>query len=303
MISFNSVTIRFGGIALFEDITFKINPKDRIGLVGRNGSGKTTMLKIMAGLQEYDEGQLAVPGDLTIGYLPQHMKISDSQNVMEEALTAFEQINRIETEIENLNKQIAERTDYDSDEYMKLISKVTDKNERYQLLGGDKREGMAEQTLQGLGFKATDFQRPTNEFSGGWRMRIELAKILLQKPDLLLLDEPTNHLDIESIEWLEDFLKSYHGSVVLVSHDRAFLDAITNRTIEISLGGIYDYPVPYTKYTELISERIETQKAAFDNQQKKIKKTEEFIERFRYKATKAVQVQSRIKMLEKNGSH
>ncbi|PLX22006.1 MAG: glycosyl transferase family 2, partial [Salinivirgaceae bacterium] len=299
MISLNNITVRFDGIALFENITFKVNPKNRIGLAGRNGAGKSTLLKIIAGIQNYDEGTVSIAKDTTIGYLPQHMKISDSRNVLEETLTAFEHINELENAIAKLNHQIAERTDYESESYLELITQVTEKTEHYQLLGGDKREGLTEQTLRGLGFQNKDFTRHTSEFSGGWRMRIELAKILLQKPDILLLDEPTNHLDIESIAWLEEILKSYHGSVIMVSHDRFFLDAITNRTIEISLGRIYDYPVAYTKYTEIIKEHREQQKATYENQQKKIKETEDFIERFRYKATKAVQVQSRIKMLEK----
>lgn len=299
MISLNDITVRFDGVALFEKISFKVNPKNRIGLAGRNGAGKTTLLKIIAGIQDFDEGELAVGKDTTIGYLPQHMQVSDRLNVMEETLTAFEQINALEQEIARLNEKLAQRTDYESEAYMQLINKVTEKTERYQMYGGDKREGLAEQTLYGLGFEETDFSRSTSQFSGGWRMRIELAKILLQQPDVLLLDEPTNHLDIESISWLEELLKNYQGAVIMVSHDRVFLDAITNRTIEISLGRIYDYPVPYTQYTAMIKERREQQKAAYENQQKKIKETEEFIEKFRYKATKAVQVQSRIKMLEK----
>lgn len=299
MIALNDITVRFDGVALFEKITFKVNPKNRIGLAGRNGAGKSTILKIIAGLQDYDEGQLAISKDTSIGYLPQHMQISDTQSVMEETLTAFEHINELENEIAHLNQAIAERTDYESEDYMELITRVTDKTERYQMMEGDKREGLAEQTLAGLGFEPKDFTRPTAEFSGGWRMRIELAKILLQQPDVLLLDEPTNHLDIESIAWLEDLLKNYRGAVIMVSHDRVFLDSITNRTIEISLGRIYDYPVPYSEYTKMMEERREQQKAAYENQQKKIKETEEFIEKFRYKATKAVQVQSRVKMLEK----
>ncbi len=299
MISLNNITVRFDGIALFENITFKVNPKNRIGLAGRNGAGKTTLLKVIAGLQNYDEGTLAISRDTSIGYLPQHMKILDKQTVIEETLTAFEHINELEEDIAHLNEAIAERTDYDSEEYMSLITRVADKNERFQMMGGEKRQGFAEQTLAGLGFKSKDFTRQTSEFSGGWRMRIELAKIILQQPDVLLLDEPTNHLDIESIAWLEDLLKNYSGSVIMVSHDRLFLDAITNRTIEISMGRIYDYPVPYSEYTKLIEERRETQRASYENQQKKIKETEEFIEKFRYKATKAVQVQSRVKMLEK----
>jgi ATP-binding cassette subfamily F protein 3 len=299
MISLNNITVRFDGIALFENITFKVNPKNRIGLAGRNGAGKSTLLKIINGIQPYDEGNVSIAKDTTIGYLPQHMRIADSRNVLEETLTAFEHINTLENDIAKINEEIAQRTDYESESYLELINQITEKTERYQLLGGDKREGLAEQTLRGLGFQTKDFTRHTSEFSGGWRMRIELAKILLKKPDILLLDEPTNHLDIESIAWLEEILKTYHGSVIMVSHDRFFLDAITNRTIEISLGRIYDYPVTYTKYTEIIKEHREQQKATYENQQKKIKETEDFIERFRYKATKAVQVQSRIKMLEK----
>ncbi len=299
MISLNNITVRFDGIAIFEDISFKINPKNRIGLAGRNGAGKTTLLKVIAGLQGYDAGNLAIGKDTSIGYLPQHLEVHDKQSVMEEALTAFEHINELEQEIAHLNEAIAKRTDYESEDYMELITRVSDKNERYQMMDGDKRQGFAEQTLSGLGFRPEDFKRPTSEFSGGWRMRIELAKILLQQPDVLLLDEPTNHLDIESISWLEELLKTYSGAVVMVSHDRIFLDAVTNRTIEISLGKIYDYPVPYSQYTKLIEERREQQRATYENQQKKIKETEVFIEKFRYKATKAVQVQSRVKMLEK----
>ncbi|MDA3866240.1 MAG: ABC-F family ATP-binding cassette domain-containing protein [Salinivirgaceae bacterium] len=299
MVSITNITVRFGGAALFEGITFKVNPRNKIGLAGRNGAGKSTLLKIIAGQQEYNEGTIAIAKETTIGYLPQHLKIEDKHTVMDETLTAFVHINKLEEEINELNNSIATRTDYESESYLNLITRVTEKSERYHMFGGDKREGLAEQTLLGLGFTAKDFTRPTSEFSGGWRMRIELAKILLQRPDVLLLDEPTNHLDIESISWLEELLRNYSGSVIMVSHDRAFLDAITNRTIEISMGKIYDYPVPYTKYKELIAERREQQKAAYDNQQKKIKETEDFIEKFRYKATKAVQVQSRVKMLEK----
>lgn len=299
MISLSNIAVRFGGNTLFQGVSFKINPKNRIGLAGRNGAGKSTLLKIIAGQQEYAEGTIATPKEATIGYLPQHLKIEDKHTVMEETLKAFIQLNQLEKEIKKLNQEMGSRTDYESDDYMELIARLTEKSERYQMFGGDKREGLAEQTLNGLGFRPQDFTRQTSEFSGGWRMRIELAKIILQRPDVLLLDEPTNHLDIESISWLEELLKTYSGSVVLVSHDRAFLDAITNRTIEISMGRIYDYPVSYTRYTELISERRQLQKASYENQQKKIKETEDFIEKFRYKATKAVQVQSRIKMLEK----
>ncbi|MFO7863002.1 MAG: ATP-binding cassette domain-containing protein, partial [Salinivirgaceae bacterium] len=260
MVSISNITVRFGGVALFEGITFKVNPRNKIGLAGRNGAGKSTLLKIIAGHQEYNEGTIAIAKETTIGYLPQHLKIEDKHTVMDETLTAFVHLNKLEEEINKLNNSIASRTDYESDSYLDLITRATEKSERYHMFGGDKREGLAEQTLMGLGFTAKDFTRSTSEFSGGWRMRIELAKILLQRPDVLLLDEPTNHLDIESISWLEELLKSYSGSVIMVSHDRAFLDAITNRTIEISMGKIYDYPVPYTKYKELIAERREQQK-------------------------------------------
>jgi ATP-binding cassette subfamily F protein 3 len=299
MISINNLSVNFGGFDLFKNISFLINRRDRIGLVGKNGAGKTTILKIIYGIDEPGKGSIAKSKDVSLGYLPQQMKYASGCTVKEETDKAFSELNEIEKRIVNINKKITERTDYESNEYIELIDQLTHYNERLELIGANNREALIEQTLKGLGFESKDFDRPTTEFSGGWRMRIELAKILLQRPDVILLDEPTNHLDIESIQWLEDFLKNYHGAVVMVSHDRTFLDNITKRTIEISLGKIYDYKAPYTKYLNLRQERLIQQKAAFENQQKMIQDTEKFIERFRYKATKAVQVQSRIKQLEK----
>lgn len=299
MISVNGLTIEFSGTPLFNDISFLINPRDRIGLVGKNGAGKSTLLKVMYGQHQYDAGSISVPRGTTIGYLPQQMTVSDTCTVFEEARAAFIELLSIEKQIAKLNTDIANRTDFETDSYMELISELSHLTERYNLLGGGSIEANIENTLTGLGFERTDFTRPTAEFSGGWRMRIELAKVLLRKPDVLLLDEPTNHLDIESVQWFEDMLKVYEGAVVVVSHDKAFLDNLTNRTIEISLGRIYDYKVSYSKYINLREEMLEQQKAAYENQQKKIEDTEDFIERFRYKATKAVQVQSRIKQLEK----
>lgn len=299
MISINQVSVNFGGFSLFNDISFMVNPKDRIGLVGKNGAGKSTLLKIILGLEQPSQGSVSKPKETTFGYLPQKMIYSAGNTVLEEAHTAFAGFNEIENQIAEITNSIAEREDYESAEYNNLINRLTELNERLQILGIADKDAVIEQTLKGLGFEPTDLDRQTTEFSGGWRMRIELAKILIQKPDVLLLDEPTNHLDIESIQWLEDFLKNYHGAVVLISHDRAFLDNITTRTIEISMGKVYDYKVSYTKYQELRKERFEQQIAAYENQQKKIADTEKFIERFRYKATKAVQVQSRIKQLEK----
>jgi ATP-binding cassette subfamily F protein 3 len=299
MVSAEQVKLNFGGFELFKGISFIVNPRDRIGLVGKNGAGKTTLLKMFAGLQLPSEGTIVVPKDATIGYLPQTMNTVDSKTVFDEALTAFQHILSLEKEIESLNTELAHRTDYESDSYHQLIQKITDKSDYLSMIGGSSFHGDIEQTLMGLGFQRSDFSRPTSEFSGGWRMRIELAKLLLMRPKVFLLDEPTNHLDIESIQWLEDFLKNYNGAVVLVSHDKAFLDNVTNRTIEISLGRIYDYKANYSTYVELRKERREQQLAAFKNQQKMIQDTEEFIERFRYKATKAVQVQSRIKQLDK----
>jgi len=299
MISVNGLTVEFSGTPLFDDISFLINPRDRIGLTGKNGAGKSTLLKVLCGLQQYDKGQVAVPRDTTIGYLPQHMIVSDTKNVFKETMGAYDEILTIKQEIKNYNEELIARTDYESKEYLDLIHKLSEKTERFNLLGGGSIQANIENTLLGLGFSRTDFERPTIEFSGGWRMRIELAKVLLKKPDVLLLDEPTNHLDIESVQWFEDMLKVYEGAVVVVSHDKAFLDNLTNRTIEISLGKIYDYKVGYSKYVVLRQELLEQQRAAFENQQKKIEVTEQFIERFRYKATKSVQVQSRIKMLDK----
>jgi len=299
MISVDQLTVEFGGFQLFNNASFLINPKDRVGLVGKNGAGKSTLLKIFMGIQAPTKGTVTVPSDVSLGYLPQNMIIKDSKTVFEEARGAFSEVLYLDEKIEKINNQLADRTDYESAEYLKLIHDLTESNERYQLLGGGSIEASVEQTLLGLGFKTTDFSRQTSEFSGGWRMRIELAKILLQKPKVLLLDEPTNHLDIEAIQWFEDFLKDYPGAVLLISHDRAFLDNVTKRTVEISLGKIFDYNVSYSKYEVLRKERREQQLAAYRNQQKLIEETEDFIERFRYKATKSVQVQSRIKQLDK----
>jgi ATP-binding cassette subfamily F protein 3 len=299
VISIEGLTVEFGGFTLFDSISFVINKKERIALVGKNGAGKSTMLKIFAGIQQPTRGNVSLPKDVTIGYLPQHMTLNDDNTVFNEAALAFSHIREMETELEDVNRQLAERTDYESDAYHNLIERSSYLNEQYLMSGGSNFQAEIEKTLMGLGFKRSDFDRPTNEFSGGWRMRIELAKLLLQRPDVLLLDEPTNHLDIESIQWLETFLATRANAVLLVSHDRAFLDAVTQRTVEISLGRIYDYKVPYSKYVELRKEHREQQMRAFENQQKQIQKTEEFIERFRYKATKAVQVQSRIKQLDK----
>ncbi len=298
-VSVEELYVEFGGFELFKHVNFIVNPRDRIGLAGRNGAGKSTLLKILAGLQTPTSGRVVIPRDIKVGYLPQHMELSDSRTVMEEAVTAFAEIQELEKRIEFLNNELAIREDYESLEYHRIIDEVHEANERFQLMGGTNFHVDIEQTMIGLGFEQSDFSRQTSEFSGGWRMRIELAKILLQKPNVFLLDEPTNHLDIESIEWLENFLKDYAGAVVLVSHDRAFLDNVTNRTVEISLGKIYDYKVNYTKYLELRIERREQQLASYRNQQKMIQETEDFISRFRYKATKAVQVQSRIKQLDK----
>ena len=299
MISVDQLVVSFGGFDLFKGVSFLITPKDRIGLTGKNGAGKSTLLKILAGKQVPTEGGISMPKDVRIGYLPQHMVVSNDKSVFEETRKAFDEILSMKNEIDELNHLIATREDYESDSYMQLIHRVTDLNDRYHMIGGTNMEGEIEQTLKGLGFERKDFSRQTSEFSGGWRMRIELAKILLQKPDVFLLDEPTNHLDIESIQWLEDFLSNYSGAVVLVSHDKAFLDNVTNRTVEISLGRIYDYKANYSNYLELRREHKETQLAAYRNQQKMIEETEQFIERFRYKATKSVQVQSRSKMLDK----
>lgn len=299
MVSVEGLTVEFGGFTLFDDVSFVVNKKDRIALVGKNGAGKSTMLKIFAGLQPPTSGSVNLPKDITIGYLPQQMQLSDAHTVREEAELAFAHIREMEREIERLNLALAERTDYESESYHALIEKVTHLSEVFQMEGGNNFQAELERTLMGLGFKREDFDRPTSEFSGGWRMRIELAKLLLKRPDVLLLDEPTNHLDIESIQWLENFIATRANAVILVSHDRAFIDNTTFRTIEIELGHIYDYKAKYSDYVVLRQERREQQLRAFENQQKKLADTEAFIERFRYKATKAVQVQSRIKQLEK----
>ena len=299
MISIDKINLSFGGFELFKEISFLVNPKDRIGLIGKNGAGKSTLLKILTGTETPTAGVVAVPKETSIGYLPQQMKVSDTRTLKDEVTQAFEEILTIEKKIARLNQEIAESEDYHSDEYLKKLDQVTEFNERYQLMGGDNYEAELEQTLMGLGFERSDFDRMTSEFSGGWRMRVELAKLLLKKPDVFLLDEPTNHLDIESIQWLEDFLKTYSGAVILVSHDKAFLDTVCNRTIEISLGKITDQKMNYTRFMDWKAEQKEINLAAYNNQQKLIDETERFIERFRYKASKAVQVQSRVKQLEK----
>lgn len=299
MISVENLEVEFGATPLFQGVSYVINDKDRIALVGKNGAGKSTMLKIIAGLQQPTEGTVAVPKDTTIGYLPQVMILTDERTVMEEATLAFEHIREMQENLDRLNKELAERTDYESEDYMALVDRFTHENDRFQMMGGMNYQAEIERTLMGLGFNREDFNRPTKEFSGGWRMRIELAKLLLSRPDVLLLDEPTNHLDIESIQWLENFLSTRASAVVLVSHDRAFINNVTNRTLEISCGRIYDYKVKYDEYVRLRAERREQQLRAYENQQKEIADIKDFIERFRYKPTKAVQVQSRIKQLEK----
>ena len=299
MISIDNLSVSFGGWTLFDQISFLINPKDRIGLVGRNGAGKTTILKLIAGLQQPTSGAVTRNADCSIGYLPQQMQVADTTSLIEETAKAFEEVLAIEREIESLTREIAERTDYESEEYEKLLHRLNDANDRYHILGGDTRDADIEKTLLGLGFRREEFSKPTSTFSGGWRMRIELAKLLLRRPSIFLLDEPTNHLDIESIQWLEEYLKNYNGAVLLISHDRAFLDNVTNRTIELSLGKIYDYKVPYSQFVQLRAERRAQQLAAYQNQQRLIEKSEEFIEKFRYKPTKSNQVQSRIKQLDK----
>ncbi len=299
MISIEGLSVAFGGNTLFDNITYVINKKDRIALVGKNGAGKSTMLKIIAGLQAPTSGSVNMPKDLTVGYLSQQMNLSDTRTVMEEAEQAFSHIFELQSRIERMNTELSERTDYESEYYQELIERVSNANEQLALIGASNYQAEIEKTLIGLGFTREDFGRDTSEFSGGWRMRIELAKLLLQRPDVLLLDEPTNHLDIESIQWLESFLSTRANAVVLVSHDRAFIDNVTTRTIEISLGRIYDYQVNYSRYVVLRQERLEQQMRAYENQQKQIQDTEAFIERFRYKATKSVQVQSRIKQLAK----
>ena len=299
MISINNLAVRFGGFTLFDDVSVMISAQDKIGLVGRNGAGKSTLLKIIAKQEQPTEGEVVISSDWKVGYLPQTMKVSDGKTVLEEVRTAFSEIRAIQSKIDTLNAQLAERTDYESDSYMKLIHQVTELSDQLEMLGGSSVEGEMEQMLVGLGFSRDDFDRKTSEFSGGWRMRIELVKILLRKPQVLLLDEPTNHLDIVSIQWLEKFLVQYKGAIILISHDRRFLDAITKKTFEISVNKLTVYPAPYSLYLELKEERYAQQLAAYENQQKMIEDTEKFIERFRYKATKSVQVQSRIKQLEK----
>lgn len=299
MISIQNLSIHFTGQDLFSDINFMIREKDRIGLVGKNGAGKTTLIRIIAGIEQPSHGSVVMSDDITIGYLPQEKNIHSTKTVLEETMTAFEEFHQIERKLSQLQDELSQRADYESDSYQKLCEKMSTLNERLTLLGGHSAEGEAERILVGLGFDHEDMTRAMNEFSNGWQMRVELAKILLRKPRLLLLDEPTNHLDIESIQWLESYLKSYYGAIFMVSHDRAFLDHITIRTIEISGGKIYDYKCAYSEFVERREERIDMQKAAYDNQQREIKEIEAFIERFRYKATKAKQVQSRVKQLEK----
>ena len=299
MISVEGLTVEFGVKPLFLNASFVINDRDRIALVGKNGAGKSTMLKILCGKQQPTSGNVAVPNDQTVGYLPQVMILQDDTTVREEARKAFAKVTQMKAKIDDMNRQLADRTDYESDSYMALVEKFTQEHERYMMMGGDNYEAEIERTLSGLGFTKNDFDRPTSEFSGGWRMRIELAKILLQKPDVLLLDEPTNHLDIESIQWLEQQLAQSTRAVVLVSHDRAFINNVTNRTLEISCGKVIDYKVKYDEYVKLRAERREQQIRAYENQQKEIAETKQFIERFRYQATKAVQVQQRIRQLEK----
>ena len=299
MLSAENISVSFGATPLFAGATFVINKKDRIALVGKNGAGKSTLLKILAGEQEPTSGTLIRQRDITVGYLPQVMVIADEHTVIEEAEKAFDHVNEMQEHLDHLNKQLLGRTDYESEEYLQLVEEFSHENERFQLMGGTNYRAEMERTLQGLGFSRTDFDRPTREFSGGWRMRIELAKLLLRRPDVLLLDEPTNHLDIESIRWLENFLAHSASAVVLVSHDRAFINNVTNRTMEISCGEIVDYKVTYNEFVRLRAERREHQLRAYQNQQKEIADIKDFIERFRYKPTKAVQVQSRIKQLEK----
>ncbi len=299
MVTVNKLSVHFPGGYLFEDISFVVGNRERIGLVGKNGAGKSTLLKILAGKQEYDSGSVVISSDTTIGYLPQEFVPSSQMSVLDEALTAFDQLNSLEKQLDSLTNQIAQREDYESEAYADLLHRHSELNERITMLGAGNREGEAEKILIGLGFEHEDLTRKMTEFSSGWQMRVELAKLLLRKPETLLLDEPTNHLDIESIQWLENFLRSYYGAIILVSHDRTFLDNLTLRTIEITSGKIYDYKTNYSHYVQLLAERREQQMAQMTNQQKQIAQTEKFIERFRYKATKSKQVQSKIKMLEK----
>ena len=299
MISVEGLKVEFGVKPLFHDVSFVINQRDRIALVGKNGAGKSTLLKILCGIQQPTEGVVSIPNDTTMGYLPQVMKLVDDTTVREEARKAFADNTKMAERLERMNRELSERTDYETEEYMDLVQRYTEAHERYQMMGAEGYEAEIERTLVGLGFERTDFERPTKEFSGGWRMRIELAKILLRKPDVLLLDEPTNHLDIESIQWLEQFLATSSSAVVLVSHDRAFINNVTNRTMEISCGQVTDYRVKYDEYVVLRKERREQQLRAYENQQKEIADIKQFVERFRYKATKAIQVQQRLRQLEK----
>ncbi len=299
MVSLSNISLSFGGFSLFHNVSFLINPVEKVGLVGKNGAGKTTILKVILGEISPSEGIVSKPSDIKIGYLPQHLNYTDSLSVIDDALTAFSEINELSAKIESLHEIIKNSNDFHSDDYLKFIQQHTEATERYHLLGGVNIRAEAERTLLGLGFLHRDFNRLTSEFSGGWRMRIELAKVLLRKPDIFLFDEPTNHLDIESIQWFEDFLASYKGAALVISHDKAFLDNVTTRTIEISLGKVYDFRVPYSKYVVLRKEQREQQMATYLNQQKMIEETEKFIDRFRYKASKAVQVQSRVKQLAK----
>jgi ATP-binding cassette, subfamily F, member 3 len=299
MFSINNLSVQFGGDYLFENVSYIINKRDRIGLVGKNGAGKTTMMRIICGQSMGDSGQVIMPSGSTVGYLPQEMKLRSNKTVIEETLNAFLEVKTLERNIEKYTTEISQRDDYESDDYHRLVEKLSDANERYALIGGATQNARAERVLLGLGFEHKDFNRSMSEFSGGWQMRVELAKILLQNPDLLLLDEPTNHLDIESIQWLENFLQDYSGAIVLISHDRAFLDNITKRTVEISKGKIYDYKASYSDYETLRVERLEQETAVFNNQQKQIEQIERFITRFRAKSTKAKQVQSRVKLLDK----
>lgn len=299
MLSVDNVTVSFSGEDLFADVSFLINARERIGLVGKNGAGKSTMLKIICGEQIATKGGVSKTADCTIGYLPQQMRVFDDTNLLAECGKAFEEFLAVEQKIEELTEQVSTRTDYDSAQYEKLLIELHESTEWFHMHGGGERDAQIEKTLLGLGFKRDDFDKPTSTFSGGWRMRIELAKLLLRRPSLFLLDEPTNHLDIESIQWLEEYLQSFSGAVILISHDKAFLDNVTNRTIELTLGRAVDYKTNYSHYVLLRAERRQQQVAAFENQQKLIEKTEDFIEKFRYKATKSNQVQSRIKQLDK----
>jgi ATP-binding cassette, subfamily F, member 3 len=299
MISINNLSVHFTGTYIFENVSFLINDRDRVGLVGKNGAGKTTLLRIIAGKMEPESGTVTSPSGSTIGYLPQEMSTASRKNVMGETIEAFAEAIELKKQIDRITEELAERTDFESESYYNLISKLHESNDRFHIIGGHRMEEEAEKVLTGLGFLPEEFERPVRTFSGGWQMRIELAKILLRQPDVILLDEPTNHLDIESIQWLEDFLCNYKGALLLVSHDRAFLDNVTNRTIEIQMGKIYDYKASYSDYVVLREEQIELQMASFDNQQRQIEQIERFVEKFRYKATKSRQVQSRIKMLDK----